>query len=189
MRYPAVYGDTPQPSLALLIMTVMIKMNVVESGTMKMELTRMRNMTPKSFNWECIITFNTSPREEENTFVNLLDYVNPNPKTISKEYQAERIQKGFPLDSIFQFPSFYQGENMWNILLSELVHEAAVQGGVRFVFLHRSEHKDNTSVQYTIDCVRCNVYGDNMKKGPNANNFKGGTLVQISSMLMVLKWQ
>jgi hypothetical protein len=28
-------------------------------------------------------------------------------------------------------------------------------------------------VQYTIGCVRYKVYGENKKKVPNANNFKG----------------
>jgi hypothetical protein len=38
------------------------------------------------------ISFNTAPRAEEKTFVNLLDCISPNPKIISKEYQAECIQ-------------------------------------------------------------------------------------------------
>jgi hypothetical protein len=45
----------------------------------------MRNMASKFFNWECTLPFNTAPREEENTIVNFLGYVNPNPKIISKE--------------------------------------------------------------------------------------------------------
>jgi hypothetical protein len=87
-----------------------------------------RNMASKFFNWECNIHFNTAPRAEEKTFVNLLDCVNLNPKIISNEYQAECIQNKFPLDSLFQFPSFYHGDKMWKmwktrkILLSELVH-------------------------------------------------------------------
>jgi hypothetical protein len=52
----------------------------------------MRNMASKFFNWECTLPFNTAPRAEEKTFVNLMDYVNPNPKIISKEYQSECIQ-------------------------------------------------------------------------------------------------
>jgi hypothetical protein len=118
----------------------------------------------------------------------LLDHLNPNPKIISKEYQAEFIQNDFPLDSLFQFSSFYHGEKMlWKILLSELVHEAVVQGGFCLLFLRKSENRDKTIVQYTIGCVRYKVYGENKKKVPNANNFKGKTLVQISSMRMVLK--
>jgi hypothetical protein len=57
----------------------------------------------------------------------LLDYVKPNAKIIRKEYQDECIQNEFPLDSLFQFPSLYHGETMWNILFSELVHGAEVQ--------------------------------------------------------------
>jgi hypothetical protein len=57
------------------------------------------------------------------TFGNFLDYVvNPNPKIIIKEYHSECFQNEFSLDSLFQFPSLYHGEKMWNILLSELVH-------------------------------------------------------------------
>jgi hypothetical protein len=62
---------------------------------------------------------------------------------------------------------------MWKILLSELVHEAAVQGGFCLVFLHRSENSDKTLVQYTIGCVGYKVDGENKKRVPNANNFKG----------------
>jgi hypothetical protein len=103
----------------------------------------------------------------------LLDYVNPNPKIISKEYQAECIQNDSPLDLLFQFPSFYHGETMWNILFSELVHDAAVQGGFRLVFLRKSENSKKQILQYTIGCVRYKVYGENKKKVPNAaNNFK-----------------
>jgi hypothetical protein len=104
----------------------------------------------------------------------LLDYVNPNPKIISKEYQAECIQNELTLDSLFQFPSLYHLEKMWKILFSELVHEAAVQGGFRLVFLRKSENRDKTIFQYTISCVRCKLYEENKKKVPNAaNNFKG----------------
>jgi hypothetical protein len=39
------------------------------------------------------------------------------------------------------------------------VHEAAVQGGFRLVFLRRSENRDKTIVQYTIGCARYKVYG------------------------------
>jgi hypothetical protein len=134
----------------------------------------MRNMASKFFNWECILPFNTAPRAEEKTLVNLMDYVNPNPKIISKEYQAECIQNWLPLDSLFQFHSLYHGEKMWKILLSEPEHEAAVQGGFRLVFLRKSENRDRTIVQYTIGCVRNKVYGGNKKKVPNAaKNFKG----------------
>jgi hypothetical protein len=69
-----------------------------------------RNMASKFFNWECTLPFYITPRSEEITILNFLDHANPNPKTISKEYQAECIQKGFPLDSTFQLPSFYHGE-------------------------------------------------------------------------------
>jgi hypothetical protein len=104
----------------------------------------------------------------------LLDYVNPNPKIISKEFQAECIQDEFPLDSLFRFPSFYHGEKMWKIFLSELVDEAAVQGGFRLVFLRKSEKRDKQIFQYTVGCVRYKVYGENKKKVSNAaNNFKG----------------
>jgi hypothetical protein len=133
----------------------------------------MRNMASKFFNWECTLPLNTTPRAEGKTFVNLLDYVNPNPKIISKEYQAECIQNEFPLDSLFQFPSFYHGEKMCKILLSELVHDAAVQGGFCLIFLCKSENRDNTIVQYTIGCVKYKVYGGNKKKVTNANTFKG----------------
>jgi hypothetical protein len=44
----------------------------------------MRKMASKFFSWEYTLSFNTTPRAEEKTFVNLLDYVNPNPKIISK---------------------------------------------------------------------------------------------------------
>jgi hypothetical protein len=77
------------------------------------------------------------------------------------------------LDLRFQFPSFYHVEKMWKVLLSELVHEAAVQGGFRLVFLRKIENSDTMIVQYTIGCVRYNVSGVNKKKVPNANNFKG----------------
>jgi hypothetical protein len=40
----------------------------------------MRNTASKFFNWEYTLPFNTAPRSNENTFVNLLDYVKPNPK-------------------------------------------------------------------------------------------------------------
>jgi hypothetical protein len=116
----------------------------------------MRNIASKFFNWECTRPFNTTPRAEEKAFVNLLDYVDPNPKIISTEYQAECIQNEFPLDSLFQFPSFYHGEKMWKILLSELVHES---GRVPPRFLRKSENRDKTIVQYTIGCVRYKVYG------------------------------
>jgi hypothetical protein len=134
----------------------------------------LRNIASKLFNWECTLPFNTTPRTEVKTFVNLLGYVNPNPKIFSKEYQAECIQNEFPLDSLFQFPSLYHGETMWKILFSELVHEAEVRGGFRLVFLRKSENRDKKMLQYTIGCVRYKVYGGNKKKVPNAaNNFKG----------------
>jgi hypothetical protein len=85
----------------------------------------MRNMASKFFNWECILPFNTAPRAEK-TFVNLLNYVNPNPKIMSNEHQADCIQNEFLFDSLFQCPLFYHDEKMWKILLSELLHEAAV---------------------------------------------------------------
>jgi hypothetical protein len=104
----------------------------------------------------------------------LLDYVNQNPKIISKEYHAYFIKVEFPLDSLFQFPSLYHGETMRKILFSELVHEAAVQGGFRLVFLRKGENRDKNMFQYTISCVRYKVYGENKKKVPNAaNNSKG----------------
>jgi hypothetical protein len=90
----------------------------------------MRNMASKFFNWVCTLPFNTAPRAEEKTFVNLLYYVNPNPKIISKEYQRECNQDDFPFDSLFQCTSFYHGEKMWKILFSELVHDAEVRGRV-----------------------------------------------------------
>jgi hypothetical protein len=99
----------------------------------------MTKMASTLFNWECTLPFKIASRAEENIFVSLLDYVNRNPKIISKVYQAECIQTEFPLDSLFQLPSFYHGEKMWMILFSELVHEATVQGGFRFVFLRKSE--------------------------------------------------
>jgi hypothetical protein len=83
------------------------------------------------------LPFDTTPRAEENTFVNLLDYINPNSKIISKEYQAECIQNEFPLNSMFQFPSFYHGKKMWKILLSAQVHEEVGQGGFGFFFFAR----------------------------------------------------
>jgi hypothetical protein len=79
-------------------------------------------------------------------------------------------------------PSFYHGEKMWKILVSELVHEAAVQGGCHLIFLRKSENRDKMIVQYTIGCVRYKVYGENKKKVHNANNSMGKTLVQIGSM-------
>jgi hypothetical protein len=103
----------------------------------------------------------------------LLDYGNPNPKITSKEYQAECSQNEFPLDSLFQFLSFYHGENMWKILLSELVHDAAVRGGFCLIFLRKSENRDKIIVQYTIGCMRYKVYGRNKENVPNAINFKG----------------
>jgi hypothetical protein len=104
----------------------------------------------------------------------LLDYVNPNPKIISKEYQAEFIMNEFPLDSLFQLPSLYHGETTWKILFSELVHDAAVQGGFRLLFMRKSENSNKQILQYTIGCVRYKVYGENKKKVPNAaNNFRG----------------
>jgi hypothetical protein len=57
---------------------------------------------------------------------------------------------------------------MWKILFSELVHEAAVQDGVRIIFLRKSENSDNIIVQCTIGCVRYNVY----------SNFKGKKIGQ-----------
>jgi hypothetical protein len=75
---------------------------------------------------------------------------------------------------MFQFPSLYHGENVWKILFSELVHEAAVQGGFRLVFLRKSKNRDKKMCQYTIGFVRYKVYGGNKKKVPNAaKNFKG----------------
>jgi hypothetical protein len=63
---------------------------------------------------------------------------------------------------------------MWKILFSDLVHEAAVQGGFHLVFLRKSENRDKKMFQYTIGCVRYKVYGENKKKVPNAaNTFKG----------------
>jgi hypothetical protein len=103
----------------------------------------------------------------------LLDYVNPDPKIISKEYQDGCIQNEFPLDSLLQFPSFYHGEKMWKILLSKLLHDAAVRGGFHLIFLSKSEHREKMIVQYTIGCVMYKVYVGNKKKVPNANNFKG----------------
>jgi hypothetical protein len=44
----------------------------------------MRNMASKFFNCECTLPFNTPPRAEEKNLLNLLDYVNPNPKISSK---------------------------------------------------------------------------------------------------------
>jgi hypothetical protein len=103
----------------------------------------------------------------------LLDYVNPNPKIIVNGYQAECTQNEFPLDSLFQFPSFYHGEKMRKVLLSELVHEAAVQGGFCLVFLCKIVNSDKAIVQQTIGCVKYKVYGVNKKKVHNANKFKG----------------
>jgi hypothetical protein len=63
---------------------------------------------------------------------------------------------------------------MWKILLSELVHDTAVRGGFRLVFLRKSENRDKCISQYTIGCVMYKVYGSNKKEVPNAaNNFKG----------------
>jgi hypothetical protein len=63
---------------------------------------------------------------------------------------------------------------MWKSLFSELVNEAAVQGGFRLVFLRKSENRDKKFFQYTIACVRYNIYGGGNKKVPNAaKNFKG----------------
>jgi hypothetical protein len=109
----------------------------------------------------------------------LLDYVNPHPKMIKKKYQADCIHNAFPLDSLFQLPSFDHGEKMLKILFSELVREAAVQGGFHLVFLRKSENRDKMIAQYTIGCVRCKVYGGNKKKVPNVeNNFKGKDIGQ-----------
>jgi hypothetical protein len=78
------------------------------------------------------------------------------------------------LDSLFQFPSFYHGDNMWKIVLSEVVHKAAVQGGSASFFLRKSENNDKSIVQYTVGCMRrYKFYGENKKKVPNANTFKG----------------
>ena len=85
------------------------------------------------------------------------------------------------MDSLFQFPSFYHGEKMWKILFSELVHEAAVQGGFRLVFLRRSDNSDKTIVQYTIT----RFMGKTRKKRQMPAISRGNTLVQTSSMLMV----
>jgi hypothetical protein len=75
---------------------------------------------------------------------------------------------------MFRFPSLYHGEKMWKILCSELVHEAAVQGGFRLVFLRKSENRDKQIIQYTIGFVRYKVYGGNKKNLPSAaNNFEG----------------
>jgi hypothetical protein len=104
----------------------------------------------------------------------LLDYVDPNPKISSKEYQAECIKNEFHLDSLFQFPSLYHGEKMWKILFSGLVHEAAVQGWFRLIFLRKSENRDRTIFQYTIGCVSYKAYRVKKKKVPNAaKKFKG----------------
>jgi hypothetical protein len=62
---------------------------------------------------------------------------------------------------------------MCNILFRELVHEVAVQGGFRLVFLRKNENSDKMIVQYTIDCVGYKVYEGNKKKLPKANAFKG----------------
>jgi hypothetical protein len=62
---------------------------------------------------------------------------------------------------------------MWKILLSELVHEAAVQGGFHLAFLRKSENSENMFFQYTIGCVRYHIYGGNKKEVPTSNNFKG----------------
>jgi hypothetical protein len=76
------------------------------------------------------------------------------------------------LDSLFQFPSFYHGEKTWKILLSELVHEAAVRVGFRIVFLRKSENRDKKIFQYTIGFLRYKVYGGNKKKVSNAASKK-----------------
>jgi hypothetical protein len=145
-----------------------IRLNTIIPAKIDAPINLLRNMASKLFNWGCTLPFNTTPRTEIKTFVNLLYYVNPNPKIISKEYQAECIQNNFPLDSLFPFPSLYHGENMWKILFSELVHEAEVRGGFRLVFLRKSENRDKKIFQYTIGCVRYKVYGENKKKVPNA---------------------
>jgi hypothetical protein len=151
-----------------------IRVNKNISAKRDAPINLLRNMASKFFIWECTLPFNTTPRTEENTFVNLLDYNNSSPKISSKEYQEECIQNDFPLDSLFQFPSLYHGEKMWKILFSELVHEAEVRRGFRLDFLHKIENRDKTILQYTIGCVRYKVYGGKKKKKPNAaNNFKG----------------
>jgi hypothetical protein len=166
-------------------MAVIMKLAVVESDTMEMESTRtflQKEMLP-SISWETWhpnsstgngLSLSIQPHEKKKRpFVNFLDYVNPNPKIISKEYQAECIQNEFPLDSLFRFPSFYDDEKMWKILLSELVHDAAIHGGLRQVFLRKSENRHKTIVQCTIRRVRYKVYGEKEKKVTNArNNFK-----------------
>jgi hypothetical protein len=62
--------------------------------------------------------------------------------------------------------TFYHGEKMWKILFSELVNEAAVQGGFRLIFLHNSENSEKMIVHYTFGCVRYK------EKVPNSINFK-----------------
>jgi hypothetical protein len=48
------------------------------------------------------------------------------------------------------------------------------RAGPASFFLRKSENRDKNIFQYTIGCVRYNVYGENKKKVPNAaNNFKG----------------
>jgi hypothetical protein len=75
------------------------------------------------------------------------------------------LQNKFPVDSLSHFPSFYHGEKMWKISLSELVHdEAVVQGGFRLVFLRKNERKDKMILQCTIGCARYKVYGGNPEK-------------------------
>jgi hypothetical protein len=62
---------------------------------------------------------------------------------------------------------------MWKILFSELVHDTAVRGGFRLVFLRKSENSNTKILQYTIGYVRYKVYGENKKMVPNAaNNFE-----------------
>jgi hypothetical protein len=147
----------------------------------------MRNMASKFFNWGCTITFNTPPRAEEKTFVNLLDYVNPNPKIISKEYQAECIQNEFPLNLLFQFPWLHNGEKMWKILLSELVYEAAIQGGFRLVFLARVKTETTRFSSTPFDVWGARFMGKTRKICPMPTISRGKTLVQIGSMRMVFK--
>jgi hypothetical protein len=131
MSYPDVYGFNGDGADGF-DKKIRLKKNIPAKRDAPINI--LRNMASKFFNWKCTPPFNTTQRTEIKTFVNLMDYVNPNPKIISKEYQAEYIHNEFPLDSLFQFPSLHHGETMWKILFSELVHEAVVQGGFRLVF-------------------------------------------------------
>jgi hypothetical protein len=48
---------------------------------------------------------------------------------------------------------------MLKIFFSELMHEAAVQGGFRLVLLRKSEKSKKKILQYNIGGVRDKVYG------------------------------